>query len=327
MMGSIVVVLGAVPLLLLFSRVGPTTAAGRTISVAVVASCAVMAAGWFARWPTRTQSAVFSVVSGVCIAAACLVLPDPLIALVGCIAFAALAGYVAFFHSSRYLTVVLGLAAVVVLDSAAEIALAGDAFLAVGASLAVVIGVLAVPFSAQVLVHLLGNDALQSHADPLTGLRNRRGFYRSVRKTIERSVAEGDRYLTVAMIDLDRFKAVNDTLGHAGGDRLLVEVAQCLRTATGEHAVVARVGGEEFLIAEAVAHDGGNTEMAERIRTAIASLPWNVTASVGVACAAVGTGDAGTRSIVEDIVAVADAAMYAAKRSGGNQSRCASTLH
>lgn len=327
MMGSIVVVLGAVPLLLMFSRAGATTSAGRAVSATVVISCAVMATAWFTRWPNRCQSVAFCTVSGLCITAACLVLPDPLTGLIGCIAFAALAGYVGFFHSGRHLAAVLALAAVVAVDSAVEIALAGDVFLAVGATLAVAVGVLAVPFSAQVLVHLLGNDALQSHSDPLTGLRNRRGFYRSVREMITTAADDGLPYLTVLMVDLDRFKAINDTRGHAVGDQLLVDVGACLRTATGGHAVVARVGGEEFLVAEAVAHDGGNDELAERLRLAVADLPWSVTASVGVACAVVGGTDGATRSIVEDIVAAADAAMYAAKRDGGNRYHRATTVH
>jgi diguanylate cyclase (GGDEF)-like protein len=105
-----------------------------------------------------------------------------------------------------------------------------------------------------------------------------------------------------------------------------VAVRKHSATATGAHVVVARVGGEEFLVAEAVAHDGGIDERAERLRSAVASLPWNVTASVGVACAAC-TSDGATRSIVGDIVAAADAAMYAAKRNGGNQTRSATTIH
>ncbi len=169
-------------------------------------------------------------------------------------------------------------------------------------------------------MHLLGTDALHSHTDPLTGLRNRRGFYRSVRELIGTSHGDGLQYLTVAMIDLDRFKQVNDTRGHATGDRLLIAVAQSLRESVTGPAVVARVGGEEFLIAATTASDEADA-IAERLRLAVASTSGDVTASVGVACGVLdGYGDA-TRSILDDLVDSADSAMYEAKRSGGNRSR------
>lgn len=317
LMGIVVVVLGVVPALMLLSPSGPATTVGRVISAVVVALCAVMATWWFTRWPTRRASLAFSVLSDLSIAAVTIVWQDPLTGLVGCIAFAALAGYVAFFHSSHYLMMVLLTAAAVAVDCAVEITMGGDVYLATVAFLMVGVGVLAVPFSAQVLVDLLGGDALQSNTDALTGLRNRRGFYRSARELIRAAPARGFTYLTVAMIDLDRFKQVNDTRGHAAGDRLLVAVAASLRQSTRGEAAVARVGGEEFLIAEATRDDDADA-LAERLRLAIASTAGEITASVGVACAQF-SGEAGTRELLGELVEAADTAMYQAKRSGGNQ--------
>jgi diguanylate cyclase (GGDEF)-like protein len=322
MMGLIVVVLGVVPALMLLSPSGPDTALGRIASVAVVVLCTVMAAMWFTRWPTRNESFAFSILSNVSIAVVALVWPDPLVGLLTCISFAALAGYVAFFHSSHHLVMVLVTAAGVAITRTVQIAVDGDAYLAMVAFLMIGVGVLAVPFSAQVLVHLLGSDALQSHTDALTGLRNRRGFYRSVRELIGASPAHGMHHLTVAMIDLDRFKQVNDTRGHATGDRLLVAIGARLRQSTRGQAVVARVGGEEFLIAEATQHDDADA-LAERVCLAIADSPWGITASVGVACSRF-TVDSGTRELLTELVESADTAMYEAKRSGGNQFRRAS---
>jgi diguanylate cyclase (GGDEF)-like protein len=319
MMGGIVMVLGTVPALMLLSPSGPDTNLGRAVSVAVVAICAVMAVVWFSHWPTRRESLAFAVVSNVCIAALALVWPDPLTGLLACITFAALAGYVAFFHSTPHLVMVLATATAVALRCAAEITAAGDGYLATVAFLMIAVGVLAVPFSAQVLVHLLGGDALQSHTDALTGLRNRRGFYRAVRYLVSTAPARGLPHLTVAMIDLDHFKRVNDTRGHATGDRLLVSVAASLRQATRGQAIVGRVGGEEFLIAEATREDDADA-LAERLRATIATSSWGVTASVGVVCARLNR-DADTREILGEFVEAADAAMYEAKRSGGNQYR------
>ena len=98
----------------------------------------------------------------------------------GCTAFVALAGYVAFFHTSRYLTFTLAMAAGTALACAIEITLAGDLPLAVSRLLVLAVSILAVPFCLQVLMHTLGLDALNSDIDPLTGLPNRRAFERSV---------------------------------------------------------------------------------------------------------------------------------------------------
>lgn len=320
MMGAIVVVLGAVPGLMLLSPSGPSGFLSRAVSVLVVAFCAVLAIVWFTRWPSREQSVAFSIIANLCIAASCLVWPNPLIGLLGCIAFAALAGYVAFFHSGHLLLMVLATAAVTSSVRTLEIARSGDVFLAIVALLLIGIGVLAVPFSAQVLVHLLGDDALQSHTDSLTGLRNRRGFYRAVRELLRPAAGPRPPYLMVAMIDLDRFKNVNDTRGHATGDRILVAVAASLRRATHKHAVIARVGGEEFLVAEVVRYDDADT-MAERLRAAVAQTDGGITASVGVACHVLDTDPDDTRALLTELVEAADTAMYQAKRSGGNQFR------
>jgi diguanylate cyclase (GGDEF)-like protein len=141
--------------------------------------------------------------------------------------------------------------------------------------------VLAVPFSVHVLVHLLALDALKAHTDPLTGLRNPRGSYRSTGDLID-SARSVEPYLTVIMVDLDRFKQVNDTQGHTTGDQILVAVADRLRQATRGRAVVAWVGGEEFLVAETT-QPGEAETMAERLRQNVAGIPWGATASVGVA--------------------------------------------
>ena len=323
MMGGIVVILGAIPLLMLMSPSGPTTGFGQVVLALVAVFCAVLAAMWFTRWPSRQQSVAFSVIANACIAAVCLVCPNPLTGLLACIAFAALAGYVGFFHSGHFLVMVLATAALTSALRAFEIARAGDGFLAAAALLVIGIAVLAVPFSAQVLVHLLGDDALQSHTDSLTGLRNRRGFYRAVRELLRTGPGRKPPNLMVAMIDLDRFKDVNDTRGHATGDRLLVAVAASLRQAAYKHAVVARVGGEEFLVAEVTARDDADA-MAERLRQAVADTDGGITASVGVACHVLDGDLDDVRSLVRGLVEAADLAMYEAKRSGGNQFRRAS---
>ena len=322
MMGLIILVLAAVPAVMVLSPSGPDTGFGVVVSLLVSVLCAVMAGVWFLRWPTKAESIAFSIASNISIALVALAWPDPLTGLLGCITFAALAGYVAFFHSSHYLVMVLATAAGVAIVCTADITAAGDAYLAAVAFMMIAVAVLAVPFSAQVLVHLLGDDALRSHTDALTGLRNRRGFYRSVRRLLKAAPEKSLPFLTVAMIDLDRFKQINDTRGHATGDRLLVSIGGCLRHCARGEAVVGRVGGEEFLIAE-VTRDDDAEALAERLRLAIASSSWGITASVGVACRRLPEG-ADTWELLGELIEAADAAMYEAKRSGGNQYRRAS---
>ncbi|HOV67887.1 MAG TPA: GGDEF domain-containing protein, partial [Methanoregulaceae archaeon] len=90
-------------------------------------------------------------------------------------------------------------------------------------------------------------DALMSHTDPLTGLRNRRGYDRSAAQLIATGAGMVSQCLAVTLIDLDGFKQINDRHGHGFGDTVLIAVADNLRRASALNAVVARLGGEEFL--------------------------------------------------------------------------------
>lgn len=319
MMAAIVLALGVVPVLMLFTPAGPQVPAARMASLAVAAGCAVMAVLWATKWPSRNQSAVFVVVANVCLAATCLLAFQPGTGIQGATAFVALAGYVAFFHTARYLALTLATAVGTALACAAQIAVAGDTPLAASNLTILGVSVLAVPFCVQVLVHTLGIDALNSDIDPLTDLPNRRAFRRSVRILAAESSRDGAAHLTVVMVDLDDFKRINDTAGHAAGDQTLVVVGGILRHIRRGDSIAARIGGEEFVVAVS-----GNRKdaigLAERIRREIAAAPMRVTASIGVASASlyrVPPRDLITH--VDCLVESADRAMYRAKRSGGNR--------
>jgi two-component system cell cycle response regulator len=154
--------------------------------------------------------------------------------------------------------------------------------------------------------------------DPLTGLRNRR----YTRRHLEGVLRQGGA--SVLLLDVDRFKAVNDTRGHAAGDTVLREVAERLRAHVRASDVVARYGGEEFLVVMAGASAEEAEVVAERLRAAICAVPidiesrpLHVTVSVGIA-----TGEAGTGPDV--LLTAADAALYRAKSKGRNQVESAS---
>jgi diguanylate cyclase (GGDEF)-like protein len=318
MIAGIVFVLGMVPVLILIGT-GTDDVPFLVIGPAVIACCLVMAVLWLTRWPTRGQSAAFAIGANVCIAASCLAQTHPAAGLQGATAFAALAGYVAFFHTSRYLASTLLVATCTAIVLAIQNSENGNIAVIVSKLLILFVCVLAVPFSAQVLVHILGTDALKSDTDPLTELPNRRAFNRSVRTLAAESVGNGSAVLAVLMIDLDAFKRVNDTAGHAAGDQTLIEIAGILRRTRRNDSITARIGGEEFVIA-VVGTEQAAIGMAERLRRQIAATTWNVTASVGVATAALARVPAtGVQVLVQDLVQAADRAMYQAKRAGGDQ--------
>jgi diguanylate cyclase len=155
---------------------------------------------------------------------------------------------------------------------------------------------------------------LRALTDPLTALPNRRAFERGIA-----GLRTGERSAALLLIDLDHFKAINDTFGHAAGDHVLQRVSMVLRANMRNHDLLSRVGGEELavLLPDTDAHEA--QIIAERLRAAVETLDieWEgrriaIAASLGVAVAP------GTISSSE-LFAQADAALYAAKRDGRNR--------
>ena len=147
--------------------------------------------------------------------------------------------------------------------------------------------------------------------DALTGLPNRALFADHLDRALKLARRRDER-VAIAFIDLDRFKDVNDTRGHAAGDRLLAEVAARLAGAVRESDLVARIGGDEFCaILPAVADADAVRAVAERMLAALAGAS-GVTASIGIALFP----DHGAAG--DELLRVADAAMYRVKGEGRN---------
>ncbi len=121
--------------------------------------------------------------------------------------------------------------------------------------------------------------------DSLTGLLNREGWETRARRAFDRAMA-GQRPVSVAYFDLDHFKRANDTHGHAAGDTLLRTVATTLREQCWPGELVARVGGEEFLVLLPGTGEDEAYACAERVRRAIAALPGPIPVSVSCGVAA-----------------------------------------
>ena len=155
--------------------------------------------------------------------------------------------------------------------------------------------------------------------DPLTGLPNRRMLMSKLTATLSRETT--GLPVAVMFVDCDEFKAVNDTLGHEQGDRLLVQMARRLEAACAHVATLARFGGDEFVVMiDSDIAETAIVELAERIVTTLsdvydlASTLVHVTVSVGVAIHP----PHGTRTDTSSLLRRADVAMYQAKQAGRN---------
>jgi diguanylate cyclase (GGDEF)-like protein len=160
----------------------------------------------------------------------------------------------------------------------------------------------------------LAESKREARTDELTGLPNRRLFYETLRNSLE--PASGGQHLAVLMIDLDRFKEINDSLGHHVGDEVLRQLGPRLARVVDGHGTVARLGGDEFgLLLSPLLSDSQATEVAERVRDDLRrsflldNITLHVDASIGIAIAP-DHGDA-----ADTLLQRADVAMYEAKRN------------
>ncbi|MDG4665334.1 GGDEF domain-containing protein [Mycobacterium sp. 236(2023)] len=308
---------GAV-LVLLSGPDGPQSPPGHAMMVVAAAGGFAGAAIWLWRWPSHAQSTVFAALTAGSITLACLAYPNPLAALLGCIAFTTISAYVAFFHSARLLIAVSVVFVAVATWQAIRLGAQGHAALAVVDLFLVVQANVAIALAIRSLVRTFKGDVLDASLDPLTGLLNRRAFRRQTLNLVAQRRDPQD-YLVVALLDLDKFKGINDTYGHAAGDQALVAVAEALRQSSSRTAVISRSGGEEFLIADLIP---SATAVAgfHQVCDAIADLDIPVTASLGTACVPLASVPARDRDgAVTHLISMADMAMYRAKRNGGNQ--------
>jgi len=154
--------------------------------------------------------------------------------------------------------------------------------------------------------------------DPLTGLRNRR----FVRRHLDQLLRSGTPAAAV-MIDVDRFKGLNDRYGHAAGDVALREVASRLRDNVRASDVVARFGGEEFLVVMAEAGPEDIAAVAERLRASVASAPLRIGSDLVALTISLGTAFGGPGVSVDALLSAADAALYRAKAAGRNRVQAA----
>ncbi len=159
---------------------------------------------------------------------------------------------------------------------------------------------------------------LMARIDPLTSLNNRRAFY-MLTKPAWAAALRNQRALSLVMLDIDRFKQLNDTYGHGVGDATLIEVAAVLRRVARESDILARWGGEEFVLLLPETNIDDAVAMAERLRLAISELRITSQSKEVVVTASFGVAQRTEHDMsLDGLVAIADDRLYRAKRNGRN---------
>lgn len=166
------------------------------------------------------------------------------------------------------------------------------------------------------LKQTLDREIALAHQDFLTGLANRRNFFSAASRELDR-VRRYKHPFTVAFIDLDNFKGINDRMGHATGDTLLTIVGETLRTNTRITDLTARIGGDEFVILlPETGYDAASTvirKLQDELRATMKANNWDVSFSIGMSTYETPPGS------VDEMIGRPDRLMYSAKQEGGNQ--------
>ncbi|HNS85249.1 MAG TPA: GGDEF domain-containing protein [Parvularculaceae bacterium] len=157
--------------------------------------------------------------------------------------------------------------------------------------------------------------------DPLTGLFNRRHFMRCLDVAVEES-KQNDMTLSLIFADIDNFKSINDNWGHQAGDHILQLVGQLIAANTKGKDVIARFGGEEFVIMLPETGGADAVALAEKIRRAVMEKPFKRRGSgdpIGTITISCGVAEARRNQSAEEFVEAADNALYEAKHCGRNR--------
>ena len=327
-LGALKVVIGALCMSMVllgaivqFHPLGPHGLDRRLIHAAVLASAAVVGLCWMVRpWPSYRGAVAFVVWADLGVATDAALLSAPSARLCATIHMGLAGVFIAFLLGWRILAVHSAFAAATILtftvwgvvgDHASLL----DLYIFYAPALS---SVVALPVFIQAVIEAgrrsMGRTAHQAIRDPLTGLLNRRGMHATVESGLSTLVTS--TLMAVAVVDVDRFKELNDTHGHDAGDAALREVAHCLRGIIRHDGdLVARTGGDEFVLIVYLEDSDGLDSFVERCTDFRDRHALPVRTSIGIAWQ--GTGDAHFH--LETLLQRADTAMYRAKRAGGDQ--------
>ncbi|OZD67381.1 phytochrome-like protein cph2 [Rhodococcus sp. 06-1059B-a] len=292
------------------------------------ASTVPVALAWIlGRWPSRRMANVYVLWADIGILFVLLAHESPFVAMPGCAMFAIVALFAIVGTSPRVLTAHLILAALVLVYLAVMAARSGMEPWSVASRVVTIGSLFITPFALRPYIRFLRQRAQVGLRDSLTGLWNRRGLFDMVDQLnyARAGTKVESRAIGVVVVDIDRFKAINDRYGHPTGDAVLVEVAdrlqQAASTGSGDgrndpttDSVVSRLGGDEFVCV----HIGTRAEVddaEQRLRAALeesfSGPPF--TTSVGSAGDTTIRGDA-TGTLVRKLIALADIELYRNKQ-------------
>jgi diguanylate cyclase (GGDEF)-like protein len=170
--------------------------------------------------------------------------------------------------------------------------------------------------TAFLLILTIVTDMIERHhaastVDMLTGIANRRGFEKMVEQN-----GHGQAIGAVMVVDLDRFKAINDAHGHAVGDAVLIATAKALAEGARGFGEVARFGGEEFVVLVRSSHRSAAVELAELLRTSLAATRLDVPMQAITFSASIGVATVEPGESIGEAIRRADMALYRAKEAG-----------
>jgi diguanylate cyclase (GGDEF)-like protein len=311
--------MSAVSVTLIWSPTGPHGTPSQLLAVVVAACCWAMSILWLrSRWPTARQSRFCVCLGSVCVATSCLIQSDPLAGLFGATAFTLVAIYAAVFHTTRWLAVtwITTGAALTVL----AIKLAGtDLAFAISALLLVGFMVIFVSLTGRAAIWLVDADILHENFEPLTGMFNRDGFYEKATTLLASRSRGDDRFLAVAVVNLDSFSLVGEFSGVSGSNRARVEIAARLRETARRDAVLAHIADSEFVIADLFDSNDASA-LIERVRGTISGSPSRLSASIGVVTTPLQPlVQLPPHDVLDELISIATNAMYVSRKSGGNQ--------
>ncbi len=316
-------------LLLMLSPAGPaTTAAAVVMGVVGCVSVVLGLFWWRGGWPPAHLSVAFLLYSELAHTGVLLFTSSSMLALIATLWFALIGEHITVAHSRRAVALhaLWALANIAFFAARASRRTNASLPLIVYVALALVGLIVAIPIFRQLAADALRDDSRRAAAlaerDALTALLNHRGMYAAL-PALLMAGRGGDEQLAVVVLDLDRFKAINDRYGHHRGDQVLTLVAARLTGSVRRGAIVARTGGEEFIVIDTVSPDGA-AALAHRLLKAVHrpddDVP--VTASVGVS--SVPLRQVAVERLTQDVqelIRLSDTTMYDAKRDGGNQVR------
>jgi GGDEF domain-containing protein len=318
---AIIAIGAVVPIVMIPNLADPYRLPKIVISVAITVCCAAMAALWLrSQWPSRLQSQLCVVTGSLCVAAACLIQTEAVFGLFGCTVFAVVGTFAAFFHSLRLLAFAWSVG-VLTLGVLCARLIGIHASLAAGVVLVVVLVNTGAVFIGRMVIRLIDNDIDPGDRATLSGLLTRDAFYEGVATLIGARSRKEDRYLVVAVIELDHYSALIAMAGGATATQAQVAAGHKLRRTVRREALLAHAGEAEFWVADFFSK-ADPAVLIDRIRGAIADPPSRLTASIGsISTPLHPLMSHPPYAVLDEILAISTSAMHEARRAGGNQSR------